>query len=81
MKVKQKVFIDVVITLVVEEHIVRGLQDILSPKVVSRMSDSDVRNLATEPDSVRNERSFCEDQLSRLREGNQLLRSVIGISD
>ena len=77
-QVKQKIVVDVVITLVVEEYIVRGLQDIFSPKLVSRMKDDDVEDLASEPEGMKRERLHYQDQLDRLREGQKLLRSAMG---
>lgn len=76
-QVKQKVFVDVVLTLVVEDHIVRDLEQIFSPRVVSRMKDEEVIRLASEPENVKRERLQLTEEVSRLREGHKILKNVM----
>lgn len=69
---------DNVLSLVVEEHIVRDLEYIFSPKSVSRLKDEDVLQLASEPDGVKRERLFYQEQITKLRDGHKILKSVMG---
>ena len=77
-QVKQKVVVDVVLTLVVEEHIVRGLQDIFSPMVVSRMTDDQMKDLASETTYTKSERKHYDELLKKLRDGQKALQTVLG---
>lgn len=75
---KEKVFVDVVLTLVVEEHIVRDLEHIFSPKSVGRMTENEIYSIASEPEGLKRERLLYQDHLSRLEDGHRLLRNAIG---
>jgi hypothetical protein len=79
--VKEKVFVDVVLTLVVEEHIVRDLEHIFSPKSVGRMTENEIYSIASEPEGLKRERLLYQDHLSRLEDGHKLLRNAIGNRD
>jgi hypothetical protein len=66
-----------VTTQVVERHIVRGLENIFSPLVVSRWSDSDLNDIASEPATISRQRAFLEDRISKLNAGHGILRRVM----
>jgi hypothetical protein len=70
-----------VLTLVVEEHIVRDLEHIFSAKSVGRMMEDEVYSIASEPESLKLERLLYPDNLSRLEDGHRLLRNEIGNRD
>jgi hypothetical protein len=70
-----------VLTLVVEEHIVRDLEHIFSPKSVGRMTEDEVYSIASEPEGLKLERLLYPDNLSRLEDGHRLLRNAIGNRD
>lgn len=78
---KQKVFVDVVWMLVVEEHIVRDLEHIFSPKLVGRLTENEVYSIASELEGLKRERLLYQDNLSRLEDGHRLLRNAIGNRD
>ncbi|GAB7347738.1 hypothetical protein MBLNU459_g5290t1 [Dothideomycetes sp. NU459] len=75
--VKQKVFIDVVITLVTEEHIFHDVENVFSPKMVNRMTDEELEFLASEPDDAKRERVHFQDQLEKLQIGQKILKKAI----
>jgi hypothetical protein len=62
---------------VVERHVVRGLEGIFSPLVVSRWSDSDLNDIASEPAAISRQRAFLEDRISKLDAGHKILRQVM----
>ena len=62
----------------VERHIVRGLESIFSPLVVSNLSDSAVEAIASEPASARRQREFLDDRISKLEHGQGIFRAVMG---
>jgi hypothetical protein len=64
-------------TQVVERHIVRGLESIFSPLVVSRWSDSDLNDIASESVTISRQRAFLEDRISKLNAGHGILRRVM----
>jgi hypothetical protein len=76
-QVCQKVFEANVTTQVVERHIVRGLEEIFSPLVVSRWSDIDLNDIASEPATIMRQRAFLEDRISKLDTGHSVLRQVM----
>jgi hypothetical protein len=61
----------------VERHIVRGLEEIFSPLVVSRWSDIDLNDIASEPATIMRQRAFLEDRISKLDTGHSVLRQVM----
>lgn len=77
-RVKQNVFIDLVLTLIVEEHVVRDLEHIFYPRLVGRMTENEILSIASEPEGLKRERLHYQDDLSRLQDRHRLLRSVIG---
>ncbi|KAH9877555.1 hypothetical protein IAQ61_002922 [Plenodomus lingam] len=76
-KVHQKVYEANVVTQVVERHIIRGLEDIFSPLVVSRWSDSELNEIASEPATIMRQRAFLEDRVSKLDTCHDILRQVM----
>jgi hypothetical protein len=73
----QKVFIANVTTQVIERHIVRGLEKIFDPIVVNGLSDMQVQNIASEPTTSKRLREQLEDQISKLKEGKEIFRSMM----
>ena len=63
---------------VVERHIVRDLQLIFSPLVVNGMADSQVESIASEPATARRQRVFLGDRIAKLKEGQEIFRSIMG---
>lgn len=63
----------------IERHIVHGLENILSPVVVNKMSDSEVHALASEPRSAKRLREFLNDKVAKLEEGHGILQDVMRI--
>jgi transposase-like protein len=72
-----KTFIANITTQVIERHIVRGLEKIISPIVVCSLSDAEVEAITAEPASAKRQRLFLEDRLTKLKEGRDILRSVM----
>ncbi|KAK2742332.1 hypothetical protein FQN57_005420 [Myotisia sp. PD_48] len=76
-KVSQKVFVANITTQVIERHLVRGLEGILSPTVVGNMSDSEVEALVSESSSAKRQRAFLSDKVAKLEDGKAILREVM----
>lgn len=76
-QVFQKVFDANVTTQVVERHVVRGLENVFSPLVVSRWSDSELTDIASEPATIMRQRAFLEDRVSKLNTGHGIIRQVM----
>lgn len=72
---KQEVFIDVVVTLAVEE-LVTELDKIMSPKVFGRLEDEELVRLAGEPEHVRQGRAALQDQVRKLESGLRMYRGL-----
>ena len=62
---------------VVERHVVRGLDEIFSPLVISRLSESDMSGIASEPATILRQRAFLEARMSKLDNGHRILRRVM----
>ncbi|PQE28022.1 hypothetical protein CJF32_00005775 [Rutstroemia sp. NJR-2017a WRK4] len=77
-KVSQKTFIAIITTQVIERHIVRGLENIFSPVVVHGLSDAEVEAIASEPTSAKRQREFLEDRISKLEDGYEIFKGVMG---
>jgi cell division protein FtsB len=73
----EKTFVANVTTQVIERHIVRGLEKIFCPLVVSRLSDAEVEGLASEPATIKSERAFLESRIKKLKAGRDTFRGVI----
>jgi len=76
-KVQQKTFIANVTTQVIERHIVTGLENLFEPFVVSQLSDLAVQAMASEPAATKRMRDFYENKIMKLREGEEIFRSVV----
>ena len=77
-KVMKKIFIANITTQVIERHIIRGLEKIFSPLSVGKLADTDIIAVASEPTSAKRQRDFLDDRITKLMEGHQILRKVIG---
>jgi hypothetical protein len=77
-KVQRKTFIANITTQVVERHIVRGLEKILSPLVINGFSDTETQAVASEPSTSRRQRTFLEDRVKKLEDGYGIIRGVMG---
>ncbi|KAI2042180.1 hypothetical protein LOZ43_006839 [Ophidiomyces ophidiicola] len=76
-KVNQKVFMANVTIQVIERHIVRDLDQILSAVVIAGLPDDEVQKLSSEPPSARKQREFLIDRREKLEEGRKVLRQVM----
>ncbi|KAK0109260.1 hypothetical protein ONS96_003082 [Cadophora gregata f. sp. sojae] len=76
-KVMQKTFIANVTTQVIERHIVRGLELIFSPVVVSSLEPAQIEALASEPAASKHHREHLEEQIRKLEEGHEIFKSVM----
>ena len=76
-QVSLKTFTANVTTQVIERHIIRGLEKIFSPITVNSLSDADVEAIASEPPSARRQRDFLVDRVTKLDDGQKILRDVI----
>lgn len=63
----------------IERHLVRGLEEIVSPLFVSGLSDDEVVKTVSEPSSVKREREFLVDRLEKLKMGQDQFRDVMGV--
>ncbi|TVY12861.1 Interferon-induced GTP-binding protein Mx [Lachnellula arida] len=77
-KVKQKVFIDVITVQVIERHMIRRLEQIFSPIIISEMADEEAMSIAGEPLEAQNERARLEVKVGKLREGRAAFRKLVG---
>ncbi|KAF2496382.1 hypothetical protein BU16DRAFT_460137 [Lophium mytilinum] len=76
-KVHQKTFVANVTTQVVERHIVCGLENIFSPKLIAKMKDDEVVTIASEPTETKKYRSILQENVKKLNEGRDLLREIV----
>lgn len=72
-----KTFIANITTQVIERHIVRGLETIISPVAVGYLSDAEIEAMIAEPATAKNQRHFLEDRVAKLKEGQEILRNVM----
>ncbi|TVY29241.1 Interferon-induced GTP-binding protein Mx [Lachnellula hyalina] len=77
-KVKQKVFIDVITVQVIERHIIRSLENIFSPLIISDMADEEALSVAGEAVEVRDERARLSVMIGKLREGRAAFGKLVG---
>jgi hypothetical protein len=75
--VHQKTFVANVTTQVVERHIVRGLEDIFSPKLIANMGEDEVVAIASEPVEIKSYRAILQDDVKKLAEGREFLREIM----
>lgn len=64
-------------TQVVERHIVRGLDEIFSPLVVTSMTDDEIEAIAAEPMTAQANRKFLEDRVRKLEAGREIFKGVM----
>ena len=57
---------------------IRDLEKIFSPVVISKLTDSQVEGIASEPASAKRQRKFLEDRITKLKDGQSIFRSVMG---
>lgn len=62
-------FIENVINLAVENCLIDDIPRILTPTVVSQMTEETLRDLASESDDILSKRTFLQEQVRLLREG------------
>ncbi|CAJ2509310.1 Uu.00g143360.m01.CDS01 [Anthostomella pinea] len=77
-KVQQKTFVANVVTQVIERHILRDLDKVFSPMVVTRMNDSEVEAITSEPPATKRQRVFLTDRMKKLEDGRDIFRGVLG---
>lgn len=75
-----KTFVQNITYQAIERHMVRGLDQILSPLFISKLNDEEAVKVAGEPTSVKRQRDFLADRLEKLKEGQTKFRDVMGIS-
>lgn len=64
-------------TQVIERHIIRGIEKIFSPVVVSKLADEEVEKIASEPAAAKRQRNFLEDRIQKLEAGKVIFRGVL----
>ena len=64
-------------TQVIERHIIRGLEKIFSPIIVTNLSDAEVEKIASEPAAARTERQFLENRIQKLTDGQKIFRGIM----
>ena len=74
---QQKTFVANVTTQVIERHIVRGLDEIFSPLVVTRMGDTEAEAIACEPSTTQTNRKFLVDRVKKLEAGREIFKGVM----
>ncbi|KAI8934760.1 hypothetical protein NX059_008448 [Plenodomus lindquistii] len=78
-KDEMKYFINAVTKTVIERHLVGPLPDIiLSPLIVTQMSDKEVRSVAAEPSAVSQQRAHLESRKAMLEKGLETFREAMG---
>ncbi len=61
----------------IERHIIRDLEKIISPIAVGNLSDAEIEAIVAEPATAKNQRLFLEDRVAKLEEGQEILRNVM----
>ncbi|KAH7012269.1 P-loop containing nucleoside triphosphate hydrolase protein [Microdochium trichocladiopsis] len=77
-KVQYKTFVANVTTQVIERHLVRGLENIVSPLVVVKMSDVEVEAIASGQTTTKQQRIMLVSRVRILEEGRAIFRELIG---
>ena len=74
-----KYFVNAVCKAVVERHLVEPLPDvILSPLVVTQMTEKEIDFVAAEPPEVTQQRKFLETRKTMLEKGLDTFREAMG---
>ena len=76
---QMKTFVQIVTRQAVERHMVRDLEQIILPLVVSELNDEEVMKAVSEPSSVKRQREFLSDRLEKLKTGQDQFRDVMGV--
>ena len=63
-------------TQVIERHIVRGLESIFNPVVVEKLEPAQAETWASEPAAAKRRRAYLEEQIKKLKEGQDIFKSV-----
>ncbi|KAI1115638.1 interferon-induced GTP-binding protein Mx [Nemania sp. NC0429] len=77
-KVQQKTFLANVTAQVIERHVVRGLDEILSPLKVFSLAQDKIEAIVSEPSATARQRLFLADRVKKLEEGREIFRGVMG---
>lgn len=56
---------------------IRGLEHIISPVVVTNLSDSDVEKIASEPPALKRQRRFLRDRIEKLENGQKIFKGIM----
>lgn len=65
-------------TQVVERHVVRGLDEILSPLKVISLAQDKIEAIVSEPSATKRQRQFLADRVKKLEDGQEIFRGVMG---
>jgi len=74
-----KYFVNAVAKAVIERHLVEPLPDIiLSPLVVTDMTETEIQFVAAEPVEITQQRAFLEARRAMLEKGLETFREAMG---
>lgn len=74
-----KYFVNAIAKTVIERHLVEPLPDIiLSPLVVTEMTEKEVEFVAAEPPEITQQRTFLESRKTMLEKGLETFREAMG---
>ncbi|KAM0813129.1 putative GED domain-containing protein [Seiridium cardinale] len=76
-KVQREVFVVNVTTQVIERHIMRGLETILSPTVVDQMY-LEISDIVSEPEIIQKVKLFVLNRINKLEDGYNILDDIFG---
>lgn len=79
MQEKEKTFVANVTSQVIERHMVRDLDKILSPVAMADLTDEEVLEMTAEPQSVKQQRERLLDKQTKLKKGQVGFRKVAGL--
>lgn len=74
-----KYWVNAIAKTVIERHLVEPLPDIiLSPLVVTEMTDQEIKFVAAEPQEITQQRTFLESRKAMLEKGLDTFREAMG---
>jgi len=74
-----KYWVNAIAKTVIERHLVEPLPDIiLSPLVVTEMTDQEIKFVAAEPQEITQQRMFLESRKAMLEKGLDTFREAMG---
>jgi len=74
-----KYWVNAIAKTVIERHLVEPLPDIiLSPLVVTEMTDHEIKFVAAEPQEITQQRTFLESRKAMLEKGLDTFREAMG---